>query len=390
MSPDFWRFWDWQPFLSNIWSEVMHTTLPSHARVDVDPPELVDNLVGLIQGVHASMSYVLADELALDELLAISAVAFKNYVYEPAYHAFEADQVETSRSYSSLGEFVCNYGPFEAISYFSGWDVKEFNAIATKDFWKLLQFEIASGRPVTTIGAGAPFDIQSDEPNSPSPVLVVGYHYEPRKQTLDIVQPGSADVRTVDVSGAKDFQQAEPAFTNWMAIARPSESPEWTSSHSRQRLRVLRWVVAHGRRNKEFSQETRENYAPGFKAFESFLGILDRIIDGELEQDDALTRYISAHVKGLVRARQAASSRLPVWSAEFVSDTGFDIDESEVVDKALGAASVAYGQVADVLASWTAEGGLEALRACYAEAFEAERRAVEALCEAVELLPGGF
>jgi hypothetical protein len=363
----------------------MHTTLPTRARVDVDPAELGNNLVGLIQGIHASMAYVLADEipdeLALDELLAISAVAFKNYVYETAYN-----QLENLKPYSALGEFVCNYGPFESISYYSGWDVKEFNAIATKDFWKLLQFEIASGRPVTTIGAGAPFK----EQDAPSPLLVVGYSYEPRKQTLEVVRPGSTEVETVDVTGMKDFQKAEPSFTNWMAIARPSESPEWTSSHTRQRMRVLRWVVAHAARHKEFSQEMRENYAPGFKGFESFLGILERVNDGQIDHDDALTSYISAHVHGLIRARQAASGRLPVWASGFLNDTRLEIDDRDAVREALWEASAQYAQVADVLATWTASEGLDALRTCYEEAFEAEKRAVEALGVAVDGLPGGF
>jgi hypothetical protein len=331
------------------------------------------------------MAYVLADEipdeLMLDELLAISAVAFKNYVYEPAYN-----QLENPKPYSALGEFVCNYGPFEAISYYSGWDVKEFNAIARNDFWKLLQFEIASGRPVTTLGAGEP--LSASDP--PSPVVVVGYCYEPRKQTLDVVRPGSTEVETVDVTGAKDFQQGEPAFTNWMAIARPSESPEWTSSHTRQRLRVLRWTVGHVARDKEFSQEMRENYAPGLRGFESFLDILDRVIDDELERDDKLEVYIKAHIDGLVRARRAASGRLPVWSADFLSDTPLEIQERDAVREALWDASTQYAHVADVLAGWEVSQGLEALRRCYEEAFEAERRAVEGLGVAVDKLPGGL
>lgn len=372
----------------------MQTKLPTQARVDLDGIDLSDNLVGLVQGIHASMSQVLGgkmpEEFGLDEMLCVSAVAFKNYVYEP-----EFNRLENPQSFSKLGEFVCNYGAFESLGYFTGWDIKEFNEIGRDDFWKLLQFEIASGRPVITLGAEGTL----------RPVVVVGYSYEPRLQTLEVIRSGSEAVETVEVTGWQDFQAGEESFTNWMLIVRPSEQPEWTSSRNRQRLRALRWAATHAGRHKEFSQETRENYAPGLRGFESFLGIVERQGDlladsGEssLAADSELTRYIAAHIDGLVLARQAASRRLPAWAADFLSDSEFEFEEHEQVEDALEDAAEAYGRVARPVAEWQDDwdGGelsnddLEALWRAYSKAAGAEEEAVEALAVAVKWLPRGF
>lgn len=369
----------------------MHTTLPTQAKVDIQPFGLADNLVGLIQGVHAAMAYVLGDELPdelqLDELVAVSAVGFKNYVYETDFN-----QLENPQPYSALGELVCNYGPFESLSYYSGWDVKEFNGIARNDFWKLLQFEIASGRPVMTLGLGE---------GAVRPVLVVGYHYEPREQTLDVIEPNSAQIDTVDVTGLQDFQADEPSFTNWLLIVRPSEQPEWASSHTRQRLRVLRWAAKHARRHKEFSQETRDNYAPGLAGFQSFLGLLDRLADRDdvsRGTDAGLSRYLAAHVDGLIRARKAAARRLPVWSADFLSGSELDAEQRAAVEDALVEAADTYGELAARLSGWRdahaserlVAGDLESLVQSYTGAHHQEKEAVEALERALEHLPGGF
>ncbi len=372
----------------------MQTKLPKAARVELSGVDLSDNLVGLIQGIYATMSHVLGDEMpeefGLDEMLCVSGVAFKNYVYEPEYN-----KLENPRNFSKLGEFVCNYGAFESLGYYTGWDVKEFNEIGRDDFWKLLQFEIASGRPVVTLGAEATIH----------PVVVVGYSYEPRLQTLDVIRPGSDAAETVDVTGWQDFQEGEESFTNWMLIARPSEQPEWTSSRNRQRLRALRWTVTHAGRHKEFSQETRENYAPGLRSFESFLGIVerqgDRLADEDepsLAADAAITRYIAAHIDGLRLARQAASRRLPAWASDFVGDAALEFEERQAVEDALEDAAEAYGQVAKPLAEWQEDwaGGelstddLEALWRAYSKAAGAEEDAVVALTTAVKWLPKGF
>lgn len=365
----------------------MHTTLPSSARVDITPFELSDGLVGLVEGVHTIMSYVLADEipdeLALDELLAVSAVAFSNYVYEPEYN-----QLENTQDFCALGELVCNYGPFESMSYYSSWDIKEFNSIGRNDFWKLLQFEIASGRPVVTLGAGGRLE----------PVLVVGYDFQPRKQTLSVLRPGADAFETVDVTGLQDFQGEDPSFSNWLLIARPGETPEWASSRTQQRKRVLRWVAKHARQHKEFSQETRENYAPGLRGFESFLKIVDRGIEGELERDEELDTYLGSHVSGLARARRAAARRLPVWSANLLSNSELEQGEREAVEAALAQAAEAYEEVAEHLVSWRegfedgtfASDDLESLKSAYAKALEAESRAVDGLEAALAHLPQGF
>ena len=369
----------------------MLTTLPSEARLTIDPPRMTDNLVGMVRGIFAIFSAELDGELPEgldeDEFLAISAVAFKNYVYEPEYNELS----HRPRAYSKLGEFVCNYGPFESISYYTGWDVKEFDGVSTEDFWKLVRFEIASGRPVVSLSLGGPLE----------PVLVVGYDFEPRKQTLDVVRPGKPEASTVDVTGMTDFQPEAESFTNWLLIARPSESPEWASSHTRQRLRVLRWAARHAKNRKEFSQETRENYAPGLRGFESFLDQLDRLGDEDVDRwdaDDPVTGFVRGHVEGLSLARRAASRRLPIWSADLLSDSELEIEARKEVEEELERAADCYETVSEKLSEWLdgwsgqalSTDDVQELWRQYERAFEAEKEAVEALAEAVKRLPRGF
>jgi hypothetical protein len=368
----------------------MHTMLPNEARVDVDAVDLSDNLVGLVEGVHAIMSYVLADELpaefGVDELLCVSGAALKNYVYEPGYN-----RSSEPRAFSRLGELVCNYGPFESLSYFTGWDVKEFDGISRDDFWKLLQYEVASGRPVLTLGVEGPL----------GPVLVSGYHNEPRHQTLDVIRAGQSDVETVDLSGVRDVQAGEPSFSNWLVIARPGEQPDWVTSRTRQRLSALRWAASHARSQKEFSHETRENYAPGLRGFQAFLGIVDAFLEsGEAPRavDSEWARYVSSHVDGLVHGRRAASRRLPDWAKDFGASEELEVADAAAVEASLQAAADAYGRVGDVLQSWQRGQSddeligedLKGLRQAYEEAYEAEGDAVRALEEALAGLPKGL
>src|SRR5690554_5459051 len=184
----------------------MSTTLPKQARLDDAPFILQDGLYGLIQTVHEAMRRA-ADAGApapeLDELLLMSGVAFKSYMpeFEAADpHAFQPDH---------LGKYVCNWGAFEGLGYYYGWDLKEFLTLNILDFWKLLQFEIASGRPVVTLDArrGLP------------PMLVLGYAFEKVEEpgedgktklsvrkSLDVLRAGATEVETIDMSDAVDFQ----------------------------------------------------------------------------------------------------------------------------------------------------------------------------------------
>src|SRR5699024_933603 len=101
----------------------MATTLPREARVSLDPFDLNDGLAGLVQGIHAAMKPA---PVSLDELLLMSGAAFKNYVAE-SLGDVSSDQAKKNTLRGALGgEFLCNWGAFESLSYYLGWDIKEF------------------------------------------------------------------------------------------------------------------------------------------------------------------------------------------------------------------------------------------------------------------------
>lgn len=362
--------------------------LPQKARVELTPPRLSDGLVGLVEAVHAAFAHsygqVLPEHLRLDEMLAVSGVAFRQYVYEREYN-----RLENPKPFSKLGEFVCNYGPFESLGYYTGWEVESFNEISQDDAWKLARVEIAAGRPVVSL----------DTTDAVRPMLVVGYRDEPRERVLEVVRAGESRTEEFDVTTRRDLQKEEASFVNWLVIARPAESAEWTAPRTRQRLRALRWAVTHAGRHKEFSQEMRENYAPGLRGFESFLDLLDRASDDDEAFDEAdadFADYVAAHVDGLRRARRAASKRLGAWSADFIAE--FDLDDEEAVESSLEAAADAYEQLADRLDEWRESWNGEALSGDdldtlwqrYSQAASREEEANDALKVAVKVLPKGY
>lgn len=370
----------------------MSTTLPARARLNVAPFDLHDGLFGLVQTVCDAMARATQDgqdSPDLDELLLMSGAAFKTYM--PEFNAEEPQDFQPDL----LGEFVCNWGAFESLSYYYGWDLKEFLSLEVSDFWRLLQFEIASGRPVVTLGAGGP----------PRPVLVVGYEIEtidesgenaedePRfRSTLEVLRAGSDALETIDMSDIDDFQPGVSALHNWMLIARPSVQPEWAPNPFRQRMRVLRWAAAHAENPHELSQEFGCRYASGHRGFEVFLTRIDALADAgrTLDSvDDAWADFAFAHVAGLAGGRAAAARRLPIWAREFVQDSELIIENRSAFQTDIQRSADAYARVSAALQDWDRK-SFAGLRAAYRDAFDAESAATAGLTDALEYMPDGL
>gem|GEM_PF-4326828 len=364
------------------------------------PFVLHDGLFGLVQSVSHAMQFAAKDSAAkncvtpaeLDELLLVSGAAFRNYM--PEFAAGDPQEFHPDH----LVKYVCNWGAFESLSYYYGWDFKEFLTLNLSDFWKLLQFEIASGRPVVTL----------DGENSLRPMLVIGYAIEKiakagdegktkirLRKSLDVLRAGAHAVETIDMSDVESFQPDTPELKNWMLIARPSVQPEYAPNPQYLRMRVLRWAVSHAKNRRELSHEFGRQYASGHRAFEAFLAHLDALAavapdpkEGALDsRDPDWAQFARAHAEELSRARAAAGRRLRIWAQEFAEDAEFFPEPEPAFQAAMLASADAFAEVSRALDAWDGR-DIAHLRDAYQSAFDAEVIATTALARALSYLPG--
>ncbi|MGM0557416.1 MAG: hypothetical protein ACQEVA_13620 [Myxococcota bacterium] len=312
--------------------------LPKSAKVDVETSPIHGGLVGVIEALYAGLELELGDDAPdARELMCMSGVAFKNYVYEPQFNQFE----DPGREFSNEAHFVCNYGPFESLAYYTGFDIKEFNGISRDDFWTLLRVELSSGRPVISMGLKGPLQ----------PALVTAYDESEHAPQVTVARARTGETEDVDLTGEAKMQGDSESFSNWLVIARPGEASEWTPSANRQRLRVLRWVESHAQRPKEFSQETRENYAPGLRGFDAF----QRFLEGHAAEDFEdfnLVDYALTHVEELAHGRRAAATRLPRWGEELRDDENIALNDADAIVAAFSTLAGAYSGVSEPLEGW--------------------------------------
>jgi hypothetical protein len=360
--------------------------LPKSATTEVEPSSMHGGLVGVVEALSTGLEHELGEESPdVRELLCMSGVAFKNYVFDPEYNQFE----DPVREFSNEAHYVCNYGPFESLAYFTGFDIKEFNGISRDDFWTLLRVELSSGRPVISLGLKGTLQ----------PAIVTAYDESDNAPKVTVTRARSADAEEVDLTGEATMQDSE-SFSNWMVIVRPGESAEWTPSANRQRLRVLRWAESHAQRPKEFSQETRENYAPGLGGFDAFQRFLE-VHEVEDFENLNLVDYTLTHVEELAYGRRAAATRLPRWGEELRDDEDIALDDADAIVAGFSTLAGSYADVAEPLETWldehvedgwvdVEESALDALRDAHDEARTAEQGAVAHLQTLVADLPNLF
>jgi hypothetical protein len=290
----------------------------------------------------------------LDELRVISGAAVQHYIFEPAYNRHE----EVPREFSRLALLFNNFGFFESLRYFTGWNVRDFDRVSLPDAWTLTAHELSEGRPVVTV------DLRGDM----EPALVVGLE-QPRTLVARIRGDSGFEPVTLDLAGRGNLQHND-AFENFFAIVRPSDDDALVGPN-RQRLELLRWVVAHHRSEKEFFHETRENYASGERGFARLEELSRRVADAG---DDAERAYFDDHVRFTRCGREAASRVLGAWSV--VLSRALD---NVAIESSLNLAAARYGDVAEALGA-----------ADFADARKLETEAVEAIEATFPNLPGRF
>ena len=258
--------------------------------------------VGIVEGLMAMVKHAGGEEEAWsrDELLFMTSVAGKHYVYEEDFNP----QYEPPRYFSLLAELFSNYGIFESFEQHVGWEVREFNFLSAGDLAKLLAFEFQEGRAVLSWGLAS----------VPEVVWLVGVAASPSRFEVEYMGADGV-VRVLDLrdQGGTLQGEGEENLVNWCVVARP-KPPEarevaWALSEERRRQLVLGWYVKHGRSRKEFFHETRENYATGLAAYDTLARSVtqrhEAMKQGDEEGREAFLEQLEWHVQELREGRRA-------------------------------------------------------------------------------------
>ncbi|GEM_PF-6487999 len=279
-----------------------------------------------------------------DELLGISSVAFCNYFYHPGYNQHEEEQAVSL--YSNL---ISNYGIVESIAHYTGISIAEVNGLVQDEFWKLLQFEVLNGRALVSMKEDF------------SLIIIEGYREEEGRRHL-LTQNGEQVFE-------EKLQGEDPIYSNWALLIRDGGPERERTSLTRQRTNLLKWVVRHGFEKKEFSQETRENYACGIHALELLtLKVGDR----------AFHSHFSTFIEDFLVKKSAASRCLALWSGDIAAETNIK------VEPLLKRASKSYQDIVDLSVKnvdWPT---------IFPKMVELEREALASLQDAAVYFPSAF
>lgn len=332
----------------------MKFTIPNEKIIPINAN--LSNFKSASNVSHRSMSIVEAILVSLSQqgisfdrknLIAISSVAFSNYVYHAGYN-----QHDPLRKNSLYSELISNYGIYESIEHYTGNTISEVNGLPADEFWKLVQFEVLNGRPLVSLDENL------------NAIIIVGYRVEGESRYVQLSKGCEQKIE-----GA--LQGTNEAFVNWGVLVRPREKVLWKASELRQKMNLLRWVVEHGLGKKEFFQETRENYGVGIHGFE--------IIKNELENADReYQAYFSKVVGHLIYSRAIAAEVLMKWASELAAES------EAIVEAQLRQASEGYAELVNILSQ---EGDLRNL---FSEAIEKEKEALLALEKATQFFPSIF
>jgi len=318
--------------------------------ISIDLPALSPGAPGFVEALAWMTERAGGPSFDLDELLCVTSVALKNYVYDPDINP----AYDPPRHFALTAELFTNYGIFESFGHFTGWQIQEFNGLAPDDFFHVVRFEVSEDRALLSIGIDGPHE----------PVLIVGASQlgrdaagrpgftRPGQRAIELVRAGAADERVLADFTARDHAQHpdDEVFKNWVVVARHGERPGWARSIGRMRIDALRWGARHATATKEFFHETRDNYAPGLRGFAAFVRLVDQLTARTIApHPEDTARYLATHLGGLARGRRALARRLPVWADELGQYPDLSIEDAGAVQSALREAASHYALVADAL-----------------------------------------
>lgn len=323
---------------------------------------LIDALIDVVGDLDASVS------LDRDEVLCLTSVGFKHYVYDPEYNP----AYEPPRRVSQKACLFSNYGITESFGQHTGWEVMELNFIGAGDLAKLLAYEFASDRVVLTWAS-------IDGESSPAWHAVVSVDASPARFIVELMD-GVGERHEVDVTGRGGSLQGEgdEDLVNWCVVVRPGEHAPWALTLEKRRALVCRWGVKHTSGRKEFFHETRENYAVGLTAYQSLIGVVRQESLSDQERD-----VLVQHIKELSEGRRALAQRLPKWGEDFARTH----EHGEEIEAAYVSAANHY-EVAHAHLDLAAQCEVfdEACVVWLDLAHRAEQKAIEALAQHVDAL----
>ncbi|MEM1349524.1 MAG: hypothetical protein AAGI01_13255, partial [Myxococcota bacterium] len=207
------------------------TTRPIHTfahSIAADPPELSAGAPGFVEALAWMTALAGAPRWDVDELLCVTSVAIKNYVYDPDLNP----AYEPPRHFARTAELFTNYGVFESFGHFTGWQIQEFNGLTPDDFFDVVRFELSEGRALLSIGIDGTYDphlIVGASELGRDAVAPAGFA-RPGQRALEVAR--HPDTRTSCDFTARDHAKHpdDEVFRNWLVVARPGARPEWSRS----------------------------------------------------------------------------------------------------------------------------------------------------------------
>lgn len=353
---------------------------PTSHQIDVQAT-LGPNMQGMLDALWTMMSHIDPSQtLPRHELYAASSFGARHYAYDPQVNL----AYDPPRHLSQWSECFSNYGVFESVGFYSGFEVKEFNGLSEEDFWKLMVFELLQDRLVLSIGLH----------DTMTPCLVVGFEQQRLSRILHVLPAGQSSTVEVNMWGKSLAQGDHEVFQNWMAIVRPSDTPPW-SSPANQRLTLLKWVVSHHHSFKEFFHETRENYLAGDSAFDRMMRLftqeLDQIAQAQPQAIIALADLLDDYRQSMAVGRLAMHTSLLDWSERLDEIDRFTDAQRQQTAPLWQEAAAAYLKIAEAFEGWRRDVSIQNLVAnpdaaiqALSTARDAEKMAVAALAKSVE------
>lgn len=328
---------------------------PKEKRLDWSRKFETTGRMGMVEAAHSVLEFHGAG-FDFDELAVASSAAVANYVFDPDLNGHE----DQRRLYSPYANYFTNYGVFESLSHYTGWEFGELNGLSQNDAKKLVMFELAAERPLLTYGVASQM----------KPQVIYGYRRDSTDFDLEI--QSLAENLEHHFSDAK-LQAKDEVYVNYAVIVREDDR-EWHLEPERQRMALLRWAHKHWTASREFFHETRENYAPGLAGVETFGKLLR-----EFSTADEWG-FASEHVAETRRARSSMSTVFARWAEPIGTRLG-----APQVSRSLERVSEISTELVDALGEFDASnpGGWDRV-------VELERAWVDELSTIVGYLPSAF
>ncbi len=280
-------------------------TRVAQAQVEGCRPTSMVGLLGELDLISVCMGK-LDIEASPEELMLVSGAGFRTHFFRPKDNPGTIERPDPERHnmiwaprYAWSSMRYCNYGHHEAVAYFYGLELKEYQLARALKVWQLIRFELDEGRPLICYGL-----VQSETPE-----LIVGYTLDkgPIKQSITVLTSASETPVEIDITGREILQGKGARYPNEVILVRPDTVAPWRPTDEVRLADMFRWAEGHLRSHRELVYESSRFYATGPWAFEALAEFFLERVPEELE--DPLVMPAADSARDMGKLAQATVSQ---------------------------------------------------------------------------------